>query len=205
VSVLSDRDIRDRISFDGYPPNYRQTFSERQLLRIDPFDDSQIQPASVDLTLSNEFMTYEKRPEVSNLGLTSTYAIDIDRAKEVRPIRYLASEWRLDPHELVLCSTREYVDIPDDIQAQVHGKSSLGRLGLLVHVTAGFIDPGFKGKITLEMYNLNNRPIILRKGKPICQISFMSLTSAAEFPYGHEKLNSKYQDQKNVTGSKYAG
>jgi dCTP deaminase len=129
----------------------------------------------------------------------------MDAAKSIETEKIIADEFLLRPHQLLLCSTQEYVDIPYDIQAQVHGKSSLGRLGLLVHVTAGFIDPGFKGKITLEMYNLNNRSILLRAGKSICQLSMTQLTHPAEFPYGHEKLNSKYQDQREVVGSRYDG
>jgi dCTP deaminase len=202
MAVLSDRDIRKRLTApDVYPPSAKKKIAR---LGVRPCADHQVQPASIDLTLSNEFMVYPGSPEIIG-GLTSTYAIDMDRAKEVKPRRYVSAEWRLDPHELVLCSTEEYVEIPNDIQAQVHGKSSLGRIGLLVHVTAGFIDPGFKGNITLEMYNLNKRPIILRAGKPICQLSLMALSTAAEFPYGHEKLNSKYQNQRGVQASLYDG
>jgi len=190
MPILSDKDLR--------------AYVEGQRLGIRPFDDARVQPASIDLTLADEFMTYPSAPEVIG-GLTSTYAIDMDHAKEVQPRRFVTQKFQLEPHELVLCSTAEYVSIPHDIQAQVHGKSSLGRIGLLVHVTAGFIDPGFEGNITLEMYNLNKRPIILRAGKPICQLSCTQLMTPAEFPYGHEKLDSKYQGQKGVTGSRYDG
>jgi dCTP deaminase len=184
MAVLSDRDIRERLR---RPDNLQ--------LGIEPCQDHQVQPASIDLTLANEWRVYRSDQD----------PIDMDHAKEVETTRIVASEYALQPDELILCSTIEYVDIPHDIQAQVHGKSSLGRLGLLVHVTAAFIDPGFKGKITLEMYNLNTAPIILRAGKPICQLSMTRLSSAAEFPYGHEKLNSKYQDQREVVGSRYDG
>jgi len=198
MAVLSDRDIRSRL-------NYRGEVSGRitdRTIGIEPCEDHQVQPASVDLTLADEWRVYDGMggwlPPVDR-------PIDIDYAKVVQTEKIIAAEYTLRPHELILCSTIEYVDIPYDIQAQVHGKSSLGRLGLLVHITAGFIDPGFKGKITLEMYNLNNRSIILRAGKPICQLSMTKLSSAAEFPYGHEKLNSKYQDQREVQGSLYDG
>jgi dCTP deaminase len=202
MAVLSDRDIRKRLAApEVYYPSVVDKIAR---VVIEPCSESQVQPASIDLTLANEFMTYPSAPEVVG-GLKSTYSIDLDHAKEVRPRRFVADQWQLEPHELVLCSTREYVEIPHDIQAQVHGKSSLGRIGLLVHVTAGFIDPGFKGNITLEMYNLNKRPIILRAGKPICQLSLMALSSPAEFPYGHEKLKSKYQDQRGVQASLYDG
>lgn len=190
MPILSDKDLR--------------AYIKGQRLGIKPFDDARVQPASIDLTLANEFMTYPSAPEVVG-GLVSTYAIDMDRAKEVQPRRFVSDKFQLEPHELVLCSTAEYVEIPHDIQAQVHGKSSLGRIGLLVHVTAGFIDPGFRGKVTLEMYNLNKRPIILRAGKPICQLSCTQLTSPADKPYGHPDLKSKYQDQRGVTGSRYDG
>lgn len=163
---------------------------------IEPCEDHQIQPASIDLTLADEWRVYPRH---------SSAPIDIDHAKEVQTEKIIADAYTLQPHQLILCSTIEYVDIPHDIQAQVHGKSSLGRLGLLVHITAGFIDPGFKGKITLEMYNLNKSPIILRAGKPICQLSMTRLSSPAAYPYGHPKLGSKYQDQREVTGSLYAG
>jgi dCTP deaminase len=199
MAVLSDRDIRSRL-------NYRGKVSDRitdRTIGIEPCEDHQVQPASIDLTLADEWCTYDDGG-TGGLSLTD-YPIDIDYAKEVQTEKIIADQYMLRPHKLILCSTIEYVDIPYDIQGQVHGKSSLGRLGLLVHITAGFIDPGFKGKITLEMYNLNNRPIILRAGKPICQLSMTKLSSAAEKPYGHPDLRSHYQDQKEVTGSLYDG
>lgn len=189
MAVLSDRDIRTRL-------NLNKNLTD-QSIGIDPCENSQIQPASIDLTLANEWRVFSQTIEV--------WPIDINHAKEVETVKIIGDEYALQPHELVLCSTIEYVDIPHDIQAQVHGKSSLGRLGLLVHITAGFIDPGFKGKITLEMYNLNNRPIILHAGKPICQLSMTKLSSPAEKPYGHSDLHSRYQDQKEVVGSRYDG
>lgn len=197
MAVLSDRDIRRRLNGDGI-----EIYDKIEPIGITPCFNHQIQPASIDLTLANEWRVYDgmgdQLPPIDHL-------IDIDNAKEVRTKKIIADEYLLKPHELILCSTLEYVDIPRDIQAQVHGKSSLGRLGLLVHITAGFIDPGFKGKITLEMYNLNNRPILLRAGKSICQLSMTQLTHPAEFPYGHPNLRSHYQDQKEVTGSSYDG
>lgn len=195
MAVLADKDIRALLNWKGDPPR----FETHQAIGIEPCDDSQIQPASVDLTLADEWLTYPKTETPLH------DAIDMDHAKAIETEKTVAEAYLLMPHELVLCSTVEYVSIPANIQAQVHGKSSLGRLGLLVHVTAGFIDPGFKGKITLEMYNLNSRPILLRAGKPICQLSLTQLYSWAEFPYGHEKLRSHYQDQREVTGSLYDG
>lgn len=192
MSVLADRDLRARL--DAPEVYYPSALNQIARLICDPRDDARIQPASIDLTLANEWLTF---PE-------GTEAIDMDHAKAVGTEKTVAEAYLLQPHELILCSTVEYVEIPRDLQAQVHGKSSLGRLGLLVHVTAGFIDPGFRGKITLEMYNLNNRPILLRAGKPICQLSLTALSRPADFPYGHEKLGSHYQDQTEVTGSRYS-
>ena len=206
MSVLSDRDLRRRLNYipkessrdpEGGDHDYR--------IGIEPIEDRQIQPASVDLTLDKGFMRYPAVFYDPLTGTTNDPPIDMADAKNVETELVDKDTYRLQPHELVLCSTAEYVEIPADIQAQVHGKSSLGRLGLLVHVTAGFIDPGFHGKITLEMYNLNDRDIILRSGLSICQLSFTRLSSAAEFPYGHEKLRSKYQDQRTITASRYAG
>jgi dCTP deaminase len=191
MSVLADRDLRARL--DAPEVYYPSAQNKIARLVCDPRDDARIQPASIDLTLSNEWLTF---PE-------GTEAIDMDHAKAVGTEKTVAEAYLLQPHELILCSTVEYVEIPRDLQAQVHGKSSLGRLGLLVHVTAGFIDPGFRGKITLEMYNLNNRPILLRAGKRICQLSLTQLYSYAERPYGHEDLGSHYQNQTEVTGSRY--
>lgn len=185
--VLSDRDIRRRIGVKN-DPAYG--------IGIDPFDDDQVQPSSIDLTLANEWRVYpalEAQP------------IDIDCAKEVETIKLVSDQYVLEPHALALFSTAEYVEIPTTLCARVEGKSSIGRLGLLIHCTAGFIDPGFKGKITLEMVNLNNRPIILRAGKPICQLSFFGLTAPPEKPYGHPDLGSHYQDQREVVGSRYDG
>lgn len=191
MSVLADRDLRWRINFAGVPPR----FGSGSAIGIEPFDESRLQPASIDLTLANEWLTY---PEGSE-------AIDMGYVKDIQIEKTVAETYLLRPHELVLCSTVEYVEIPHDLQGSIHGKSSLGRLGLLVHITAGFIDPGFKGKITLEMYNLNNRSIFLRAGNPICQLSLTELSCPAKKPYGHPDLGSHYQNQREVTGSRYDG
>lgn len=184
MGVLSDRDIRLHLHERG----------DQYAIGIKPARDQFIQPASVDLMLGDEWITYPYDNE----------HIDLD---DVHPMTMLdkSVQYILAPGELVLGTTEEFVEIPDDMVAVVNGKSSLARLGLLIHITAGFIDPGFKGKITLEIYNLSRVPIILRAGKPICQISFMQLTSRADYPYGHPNLNSKYQNQQGVAPSMYEG
>ncbi len=186
MAVLSDRDIRLHLhdQSDGYAAGVRPL----------PQED-RIQPASIDLLLGDEWIVY---PEDKHEH------IDLD---DVHPLLklYKSTQYVLAPGAFILGTTEEFVEIPHDMVAVVNGKSSLARLGLLIHITAGFIDPGFKGKITLEIVNLNRVPIILRAGKPICQISFMQLSSPAMYPYGHPKLNSKYQNQEHVGPSQYEG
>jgi dCTP deaminase len=111
----------------------------------------------------------------------------------------------LHPGEFVLGRTIEIVEIPDDIVCRIEGKSSIGRLGLIVHATAGFVDPGFKGSLTLEITNFNSVPIVLRPGLPIAQLSFMALDRAAQRPYGHPELGSHYHGQVEATESRYEG
>lgn len=200
--VLSDRDIKSRI-------REKASFLEPTPLVVNPLDESRIQPASIDLTLDDEFkglqinrQAYEPEPTLFTIDM----GIDLACVKETAshlPL-WKQDSFTIQPDQFILGSTAEYVEIPDDLCARVEGKSSLGRLGLLIHLTAGYIDPGFRGKITLEIVNLGERPIILRAGLPICQLSLIKLSSPAECPYGHESRNSKYQDQKTVTGSRYA-
>jgi dCTP deaminase len=149
--ILSDRDIRRRIGAKN---------DLAYSIGIDPFDDGRVQPSSIDLTLANEWRVY---PEFE--ADSEVQAIDIDHAKEIETIKLVSNQYVLKPHALALFSTAEYVEIPTTLCARIEGKSSIGRLGLLIHCTAGFIDPGFKGKITLEIVNLNNRPIVLHAGK----------------------------------------
>ncbi|MCL2324395.1 MAG: dCTP deaminase, partial [Actinomycetia bacterium] len=106
------------------------------------------------------------------------------------------------PGQFVLGSTIERIELSDDIVARLEGKSSLGRLGLLIHSTAGYVDPGWKGRLTLELSNVANLPILLVPGMPIGQISFTQMTTPVDRPYGHVSLNSKYQDQEGTTPSK---
>ncbi|MCW2991073.1 MAG: dCTP deaminase [Solirubrobacterales bacterium] len=168
-------------------------------IKIDPFDDSMIQPASIDLKLGPSFRVFHNfRVESIDIadmptGLTEHVEISDDEPFVVHP------------GEFVLGRTAEYIEMPDDLVSRVEGKSSLGRLGLIVHATAGFVDPGFKGTLTLEITNLTRVPIKLWAGKPIAQLSFMSLDKPAERPYGHPDLGSHYQGQVESTESRYEG
>lgn len=180
--VLSDRDIRAAIS------------SGR--IVIDPFDPSCLQPASVDVRLDRQFRVFR----------SSRHAY-IDLAKGVDDITELVSAsdgpFILHPGEFVLGSTLERIRLADDLVSRVEGKSSLGRLGLLIHSTAGFIDPAWDGHITLELSNVNTIPITLYPRMRIGQLSFFQLSSAAERPYGSPELGSSYQGQSGPTPSRY--
>ena len=183
TSVLSDGTIR-RLVAEGR-------------IVIDPWDDSLVQPASVDLRLGDSFRVFH------NHRVT---AIDLRE-----PPRNLTEEvvigegdpFAIHPGEFALGRTLETVAIPDDIVARIEGKSSLGRLGLIVHATAGFCDPGWKGTLTLELSNVANLPIKLYAGLAIAQLSFMALDAPAERPYGSAELGSHYQDQVSATESRY--
>lgn len=204
--ILSDTTIRYRLGFDEGPPT-----DPRQTLLIEPLDDPelQIQPASVDLRLGNSFkrfvgpypplpdgqvhiLPHGHKPEA--LPLRTHW----DKHMEDHEDRY---RFELASGEFALGTTHERVKLPTDLVGRVEGRSSLGRIGLLVHATAGFIDPGFEGHITLELYNLNPHPLLLEPGTRICQISFHQMSSPAARPYGSER-GSKYQGQSSVTGSR---
>jgi dCTP deaminase len=185
TGVLSDGTIR-RLVADG------RVF-------IDPWDPDMVQPASVDLRLGDSFRVFHNH---------LAPAIDLDRPPEhltelimIRP----DESFVIHPGEFVLGATLERVELPDDVVARIEGKSSLGRLGLIVHATAGFVDPGFAGTLTLEITNLTRIPIILWPGKPIAQLSFMALDRPAERPYGHPELGSHYHGQVAATESRYEG
>ena len=168
-------------------------------VKIDPFDDAMIQPASVDLKLGPSFRVFHNfRVESIDLNEPPQGLTELVEITDEEP-------FIVHPGEFVLGRTEEYVELPDDVVARVEGKSSLGRLGLIVHATAGFVDPGFKGTLTLEITNLTRVPIILWPGKPIAQLSFMTLDRPAERPYGHPDLGSHYQSQVDATESRYEG
>ena len=185
TSVLSDGTIR-RLVDEGR-------------IRIDPWDDHLVQPASVDLRLGRSFRVFH------NHRIT---AIDLREPPENLTEQVVVEEdepFVIHPGEFCLGRTEEWVELPDDIVARIEGKSSLGRLGLIVHATAGFCDPGWKGTLTLELNNLTRVPIKLWPGLPIAQLSFMTLDQPAERPYGHPDLGSHYHGQVEATESRYEG
>ncbi len=181
--ILSDRSIREELATGR--------------VELDPSDESLIQPGSVDVRLDRFFRVFlnHTMPVIDvkkNLEeLTRLVEIDDERA------------FVLHPGEFVLGSTLERVALPTDLVARIDGKSSLGRLGLLIHSTAGFIDPGWNGHITLELSNVANLPITLYPGMKIGQISFLRMTTPADVPYGQGELKSKYQGQRGPTPSRY--
>ena len=181
--VLSDRDIRAAIK-------------QGQIV-ITPPDDSSIQPASVDLRLGDQIRVFQNHLlPVIDVKQEMAHLTESAKIDEVNP-------FVLHPGEFVLGMTLEEVRLPNDIVGRLDGKSSLGRLGLVVHSTAGFVDPGWRGRLTLELSNLANLPINLYFGMKISQISFMRLTSPAEHPYGSSGLGSKYQGQMEPTPSRF--
>ncbi len=184
-SVLSDATIR-RLVAEGR-------------IRVDPWDPAMVQPASVDLKLGGSFRVFHNH-KIKAIDLAAPPS-DLTEHVEVDD----GAEFVIHPGEFVLGRTAELVALPDDVVARIEGKSSLGRLGLIVHATAGFVDPGFEGSLTLEITNFNSVPIVLRPGLPIAQLSFMALDQAAERPYGHPELGSHYHGQTDATESRYEG
>lgn len=202
--MLSDREIS---KFMGRDPALKQ-----DPLVIDPMpEDCQLQPASIDLRLGNEFKWY-KRPlfaprngaDIDDLGDDEKAdLIYVDRPDPQEMIKTKTSDvFVVTPDMFVLATTLERVKIPKDLVARVEGRSSIGRKGLIIHATAGFIDPGFEGHITLEIANLNHRAVVLRAGVRICQLSFSRMDGDVKRPYGHPQLKSKYQGQVGTTTSR---
>ena len=181
--ILSDVDIRKEI--------------ESGRIEIDPFDPASIQPSSIDLHVDDRFRVFAN----------SRYPY-IDVKKEMPGLTEVVEvadpdPFILHPGEFVLGSTLERIAIPDDMVARLEGKSSLGRLGLLIHSTAGYVDPGWDGYLTLELSNVANLPITIYPGMKIGQISFFRLTTPAERPYGSTEARSKYQGQRGPTASRF--
>ena len=181
--LLSDKSIREAV--------------EARRIVVDPWDEGMLQPASVDLRLGGKLRVFRSSSlpyiDVMQEAPDLTEPVEID---EVNP-------FYLHPGEFVLGMILEYVELPTDIAARLDGKSSLGRLGLLVHSTAGWVDPGWKGHLTLELSNVAGLPITLYHGMKVSQISFLQLTTPAERPYGSGPLDSKYQGQSGPTPSRY--
>ncbi|GAB2997407.1 dCTP deaminase [Saccharothrix stipae] len=180
--LLSDRDLRKEV--------------ESGRLVLEPFDDVMVQPSSIDVRLDRFFRVFNNTrythidPAMQQDDLTSL----VEPADE--------EPFVLHPGEFVLGSTFELVTLPDDLAGRLEGKSSLGRLGLLTHSTAGFIDPGFSGHITLELSNVANLPITLWPGMKIGQLCLFRLSSSAEHPYGSTQAGSRYQGQRGPTPSR---
>ena len=181
--ILSDRDIRAEI--------------EGGRIVIEPYLPEAVQPSSVDLHLGNRFRVFRNNrtavidPREEQPELTELVEIGGDEP------------FILHPNEFVLGATFERVSLPDDLVARLEGKSSLGRLGLLIHSTAGYVDPGWEGTLTLELSNVANLPIKLYDGMKIGQISFQRLSSPVEIAYGDARIGSRYRGQTDPTASRY--
>jgi dCTP deaminase len=174
-------------------------YLQEERIRIDPWDPMMVQPASVDLRLGDSFRVFH------NHRATAIDLRDPPSNLTEEVVIPAGEAFVIHPGEFCLGRTLEWVRIPDDIVARIEGKSSLGRLGLIVHATAGFCDPGFEGTLTLELNNLTRVPIRLYPGLPIAQLSFMTLDRAAQRPYGSPGLGSHYQGQRAATESRYEG
>ncbi|MER7846670.1 dCTP deaminase [Kitasatospora sp. NPDC096077] len=180
--LLSDKDIRTEIDLGR--------------VGIDPFDPAMIQPSSIDVRLDRFFRVFENHkyphidPSEEQPDLTRLVEPDGDEA------------FILHPGEFVLASTYEVITLPEDVASRLEGKSSLGRLGLLTHSTAGFIDPGFSGHVTLELSNVATLPIKLYPGMKIGQLCLFRLSSPSEHPYGSARYGSRYQGQRGPTPSR---
>ncbi|MFM7508513.1 MAG: dCTP deaminase [Actinomycetota bacterium] len=181
--ILSDRSIRNEI--------------ESGRIGVDPYDPAMVQPSSIDVRLDHRFLVFRShtRP-VIDVRQDLTDLTEQVTATETEP-------FILHPGEFVLGATAEMFTLPDDIVGRVEGKSSLGRLGLLIHTTAGFVDAGFHGQLTLEFSNVATLPITLYPGMKIGQISFLRMDGPAEHPYGASPLGSKYAGQVGPTPSQY--
>ena len=163
---------------------------------IDPYDESLLQPSSVDVRVDRFFRVFRNN---------RASFIDVKREQDLTELVEIDADepFILHPGEFVLGSTLERVALPDDLVARLEGKSSLGRLGLLIHSTAGFVDPGWDGHVTLELSNVANLPITIYPGMKIGQISFMQMTEPAATPYGSSSIGSKYKGQRGPTASRY--
>ena len=185
MAILSDIDLKKCID-DGK-------------IVIDPLtDEKQIQPSSIDMRIGDEFKVFRviRKPFIDPKD-------DDDIASYMESLTVEDGEaFIIHPNEFALATTYEYVKVPDDLVARVEGRSSMGRLGVTMHVTAGYIDPGFEGKITLEISNIGAMPVALYPGQRVCQLVFETMTTPADKPYGHPDRNSKYMGQKSPESSR---
>lgn len=186
MAILSDHDIKK--------------YLKSGLIIIDPLEDPerQIQPSSVDLRIGNEFKGFKiiRKPCID-----PQEPEDIESYMESYHIED-GESFIIHPGEFALATTYEYIGLPDNLVARVEGRSSIGRLGITMHVTAGYIDPGFHGRITLEISNIGKMPVALYPKQRVCQIVFETMTSPAEKPYGHPERESKYMGQLKPETSK---
>ncbi len=179
LMILSDRDIKKAI--------------EEKKVIIDPFEVSCVQPSSYDLHLQNKVLVFDNY---------AASVIDVREKQDVSRLVKIGDEgFVIHPGEFILGSTTENFRIPNDLAGKLEGKSSLGRLGLIVHATAGFVDPGFEGQLTFEITNISRLPIRLYGNMKIAQICFLKMSSEVENPYGSSKLKSKYKGQQGPTAS----
>ena len=181
--ILSDRSIKEAV--------------KKRDIVITPFHEEAVQPASVDVCLDDSFLMFR--------NFTRPF-LDVKKSADDLYEKVVATAEKpfiLHPGEFVLGSTQEIIEISSSMSARIEGKSSLGRLGLLIHSTAGFIDPGFKGTVTLELSNISKLPITLYPGMKIAQLSFSPLSSPSERPYGSSGLQSKYQSNRGPQPSKF--
>ena len=180
--VLSDHTIREELA--------------KGRIVVEPLGEGCIQPASVDVHLDHQLLLFRnsRRPYIDvreeQSDLTEMVEIEED------------APFMLHPGEFVLASTQEHIEIPDDLVARLEGKSSLGRIGLLIHSTAGYVDPGWKGHLTLELSNVANLPVTLYYGMKIGQLSYLRLSTPVDHLYGSKELGSKYQGQSSPTASR---
>lgn len=178
--ILSDKDIKEHLKSGK--------------IKVENLGDDRIQAGWVDLSLGNEFRVFK---------ITSQPYIDVRNVEDHTEQLILDDDkpFIIHPGEFVLGQAKERIELPDDIAAYVDGRSSLGRIGIVVHITSGFVDPGFSGRLVLEMTNVGKMPVALHTGMKICKLVFFKLSSAAERPYNTRK-DAKYKDQESVTGSK---
>lgn len=195
--ILSDKSIGERLlKYMPLTEDLIEKAAKEGLIVINPLDETAIQPSSVDLRLDSRFRVFRNSfythidPKIEQEQLTELVTVDEDEA------------FILHPGEFVLGNTLEFLAIPNDLVGRLEGKSSLGRLGLIIHSTAGYIDPGFYGHITLELSNMATLPIKLYPGMRIAQISFLQMSTPAKNPYGSRDLGSKYKGQIEPTASK---